>query len=39
MNQDDTKDPLLGAMEDIGRTVDDLTEPVTSHTEWELDEC
>jgi antitoxin (DNA-binding transcriptional repressor) of toxin-antitoxin stability system len=37
IDQDDTKDPLLGAMEGIGRTVDSLTEPVTSHTEWELD--
>ena len=37
VNQDDTKDPLLGAMEGLGRTLGDLTEPVMKHTEWELD--
>jgi prevent-host-death family protein len=37
INLDDAKHPLLGAMEGIGRTVDDLTEPVLAHTEWELD--
>ena len=37
INEENLKDPLLGAMEGIGRTVDDLTEPVVSHTKWELD--
>jgi antitoxin (DNA-binding transcriptional repressor) of toxin-antitoxin stability system len=37
INQDDTKDPLLGAMEGIGRTLGDLTEPVMKDTDWELD--
>ena len=37
INQDDAKDPLLGAMEGIGRTLGDLTEPVLKHTDWELD--
>jgi len=37
IDQDDSKDPLLGALEGAGRTVGDLTEPVITHTEWELD--
>ena len=37
INQDDAQDPLLGAMEGIGCTIDDLTKPVTAHTEWEID--
>jgi prevent-host-death family protein len=37
INQADTKDPLLGALEGIGRTLDDLTKPVVTHSDWELD--
>ena len=37
INQDKAKDPLLGAMEGIGRSLGDLTKPVMDYTEWELD--
>ena len=37
INQESEKDPLLGAMEGIGRTLGDLTEPVMKPSEWELD--
>jgi len=31
------KDPLLGSMEGLVETVDDLTKPVTDPDAWELD--
>ena len=37
INQDEAKDPLIGAMAGIGQTVDNLTEPVIEHKEWEID--
>lgn len=37
IDQDNAKDPLLGAMEGIGRSLGDLTEPAMNHTDWELD--
>jgi prevent-host-death family protein len=37
INQETAKDPLLGAMEGIGRSLSDLTEPVVKPAEWELD--
>jgi prevent-host-death family protein len=37
INQDNAKDPLLGALEGIGRSLGDLTEPVLKPAEWELD--
>jgi prevent-host-death family protein len=30
------KDPLLGSLVGVGRTVGDLTEPVVENDEWEL---
>ena len=32
----DKKDPLLGALEGVGRTVGDLTKPVVTYSDWEL---
>ena len=37
INQADTKDPLLGALEGIGLTVGHLTKPVVAYSDWELD--
>lgn len=37
INQTDEKDPLLGALEGMGRTNEDLTKPVTANSDWELD--
>ena len=37
INLETSKDPLLGAMEGIGRSLGDLTEPVMKPAEWELD--
>jgi prevent-host-death family protein len=34
----DDKDPLLGAMEGLGRTIGDLTEPVTDPDDWEANQ-
>jgi len=31
------KDPLLGALAGLGRTIGDLTEPVIADEAWELD--
>jgi len=31
------KDPLLGALSGVGKTVSDLTKPVTDHKDWEID--
>lgn len=33
----DNKDPLLGALAGMGRTIGDLTEPVADAGEWEMD--
>jgi prevent-host-death family protein len=33
----DQKDPFLGALAGLGKTVGDLTQPVTSHQDWEID--
>ncbi len=35
--QKDEKDPLLGALSGWGKTVGDLTKPVTGHKDWEID--
>ena len=37
MNDEKNKDPLLGALAGLGRTVDDLAEPVVDADAWELD--
>jgi prevent-host-death family protein len=37
IKQNEADDPLLGAMEGVGRTLDDLTEPVMKPIDWELD--
>ena len=37
INQHSAKDPLLGAMEGIGRSLGDLTKPLMNHTDWECD--
>lgn len=31
------KDPLLGALVGVGRTIGDLTEPVIDGDDWEID--
>ena len=31
------KDPLLGALAGLGKTVGDLTEPIADHHDWEID--
>lgn len=31
------KDPLLGALVGLGKTLCDLTEPVAEHDDWEID--
>ncbi|MBW2370619.1 MAG: type II toxin-antitoxin system Phd/YefM family antitoxin [Deltaproteobacteria bacterium] len=33
----DKKDPFLGTLAGLGRTLGDLTEPVAEANEWELD--
>ncbi len=33
----DERDPLVGALAGLGKTVGDLTEPVTDPDEWEID--
>jgi prevent-host-death family protein len=37
MNDEKKKDPLLGALAGLGRTVGDLAEPVVDADAWELD--
>jgi prevent-host-death family protein len=37
MQKSDQKDPLLGALTGLGRTVGDLTEPLIDKEAWELD--
>jgi prevent-host-death family protein len=37
IEDDEKKDPLLGALAGLGRTVGDLTEPVVDADRWELD--
>jgi prevent-host-death family protein len=37
IDRGEKKDPLLGALAGLGRTVDDLTEPVVDDDAWELD--
>lgn len=37
ITQDNDKDPLLGSMEGLVETLDDLTDPVIEHNAWELD--
>ena len=37
MQDGEEKDPLLGALAGLGRTVGDLTEPATGGEAWELD--
>jgi len=34
---DGLKDPLLGALAGVGRTVGDLTEPVMDSDDWDID--
>jgi prevent-host-death family protein len=36
-DEGEKKDPLLGALAGLGRTVGDLTEPVVDDDAWELD--
>jgi prevent-host-death family protein len=37
MDQEARKDPLIGALIGVGRTVEDLTQPVIDSQSWELD--
>ena len=37
INQEDAKDPMLGALSGSGRTMADLTQPVIDSDEWEID--
>ena len=37
VEQDDKKDPMLGALSGTGRTLEDLTLPVIESDAWELD--
>ena len=37
IDQGEKKDPLLGALAGLGRTIGDLTEPVADLKDWELD--
>ena len=37
MHNGEERDPLLGALTGLGRTVGDLTEPVIDKEAWELD--
>jgi prevent-host-death family protein len=37
IKDDEEKDPLIGALAGLGRTVGDLTEPVVDVESWELD--
>jgi len=37
VDQTNKKDPILGALAGTGRTVDDLTRPITNSDEWEID--
>ncbi|MFX0202651.1 MAG: type II toxin-antitoxin system Phd/YefM family antitoxin [Candidatus Hodarchaeota archaeon] len=37
IDTDNSKDPLLGALVGVGRTVEDLTEPVADSNDWEID--
>lgn len=37
MDQEDRKDPLIGALIGVGRTIEDLTQPVIDSQSWELD--
>lgn len=37
IEQRDEKDPLLGALSGYGKTMGDLTEPLTVHSDWEVD--
>jgi prevent-host-death family protein len=37
MDQEARKDPLIGALVGVGRTVEDLTQPVIDSQSWELD--
>lgn len=37
IDQEVHKDPLIGALKGVGRTLKDLTEPVIDSQDWELD--
>jgi prevent-host-death family protein len=37
IDQEVTTDPLIGALKGVGRTLEDLTQPVTNEQDWELD--
>lgn len=37
IDTDNSKDPLLGALVGVGRTVEDLAEPVADSDDWEID--
>ena len=37
VDQENKKDPFLGALSGTGQTLEDLTKPVIDSTEWEID--
>lgn len=37
IDDESRKDPLLGALAGLGRTLGDLTQPVADANEWEMD--
>ena len=37
INDEEEKDPLLGALTGVGRTLGDLTEPLADVEEWKID--
>ncbi len=37
VEQDDKRDPMLGALSGTGRTLEDLTLPIVESDAWELD--
>lgn len=37
IDSDNSKDPLLGALAGVGRTMGDLTQPVANSDDWETD--
>lgn len=37
IDQEDKKDPMLGALSGSGRTLADLTKPIADSEDWEID--
>lgn len=37
IDQHNRKDPLIGVLSGVGRTVGDLTQPIVDSQEWEMD--